>query len=352
MIRMSVLTLSVLFVLSGLSFSEAAFASGYGDHIPGDSTNKGKGNARKNNNVDVWGVNGHPLNQEPYFGNIDLQLSLIKEAGMSYYRIDIAHDEKGVVSGEYLARFKTLIQKAAEQHITLIPVLFPPDSATLYGLPDTAAAYEAGRVLGNGFAKQYGRLFTYYELGNENDARVLKDPPGDGSDTAQYEHSRYVLLAGWFKGMIAGIKGMDEDAKFIISNSGWNRYAYFDVLKAEGVRFDIMGYHWYDGVEGLRSVLKKLRTDYADQTVWFTEINRRGGGSTGTRIQKREVCKELSLIRRAGKNIRGAFIYELFDQPHAAVSESSYGLFGWEHYHDSAKPKGMTTALQKIVFKK
>jgi hypothetical protein len=148
--------------------------------------------------------------------------------------------------------------------------------------------------------------------------------------------------------MIAGIRGIDQDAKFIVSNSGWNRYAYFDVLRSEGVKYDILGYHWYDGVPRLRRLLKKLTTSYAGQTVWFTEVNRRGGSSTGFNRQKRDVIKELRLIRDAGKNIRGAFIYELFDEPYYSSVEGSYGIFGWQHYPDTTRPKPIAVKLRGL----
>jgi len=71
-----------------------------------------------------------------------------------------------------------------------------------------------------------------------------------------------------------GIKSVDPAAKMVVSNAGWMHYAYFEVLARQGVKIDVIGYHWYESAGDLKDVLDILRTEYAGKPVWFTEVNR------------------------------------------------------------------------------
>jgi len=301
----------------------------------------------------AWGVNGHPLNQAAYFDNIGLQLRMLRSMGMSYYRVDMAHDENGAIAEWTKHRFDELIKKAADDHITIIPLIFPMELKALYQLPDPGIAYDKGLILGNGFASRYGRYFHYYELGNENDGDLIVRPPGDGADTSQYDMVKLKLLAGFLRGMADGIRHKEPDARIIISNAGWRHYAYFDLLEREGVKFDIIGYHWYDDIPNLRKVLRKLKRNYADKTVWFTEINMRGGSIVDSNSrQKKLINSYIRVIKHAGRNIQGCFMYELFDQPTLPPDQRTYGIFQWQRPGDSVSLKPAANVIKKWTGRK
>lgn len=279
----------------------------------------------------AWGVNGHPLSQEAYRGNIDSQIAVIKALGLSYYRIDMAHYSNGVIDSTEAERFFRLRQLASQRAVTLVPIIFLPDAKAIYEL-DSATAYEKGRAVGQGFAHNYKSYFHYYELGNEYDIDVLKKPEGDGSDTSHYDMGRFKILASALRGMSDGVKQEDTGCRVIISNAGWMHYAYFQLLEQAGVRFDIIGYHWYEDVRHLRTVLEALNMYFPAKPVWFTEINARNDGvGYSYRHQRARVRKYLKVIRRRGRTVSGFFTYELFDEPANPTSkERSYGLVSWK----------------------
>lgn len=298
----------------------------------------------------AWGANGHPLNQEAYWDNIDSQMAVLRTIGLKYYRVDMAHDGEGVLNSLGAARFFRLQESAARNNITLIPVIFPPEAGMLYGL-DTTTAYERGLAIGKGFAYNYGRYFSYYELGNENDGDILKQPVRDGSDSAHYDMARLRILASVLKGMSDGVKQEDSDALVIISNAGWMHYAYFQLLEHEGVRFDIIGYHWYQDLEHLREVLISLDVYFPGKPVWFTEVNA-WNDQTGYsyNYQKVRVKQYIDIIRRKGKNVKGLFIYELFDEPaHALANERSYGLISWKEPYKTFSYKPLALMLKALL---
>ncbi|HVV05031.1 MAG TPA: glycosyl hydrolase [Puia sp.] len=279
----------------------------------------------------VWGANGHPINQEAYWGNMELQMEVMRNIGLHYYRVDMPYAGDGVLDSLSAARLDRLHALAVSSDITIVPVVFLPEARILYGM-DSVTAYRSGFVAGSGFAHRYKGYFSYYEMGNEYDGDVMKLPAGDGSDTAHYDRSRIRILGSALKGMSDGIRREDAKAGIIVSNAGWMHYAYFRLLEDEGVQFDIIGYHWYEDAKYLKTALDALNFYFPGRPVWFTEVNARNKGTGySPRYQKNHVKKYIKVIRRRGKNIMGFFIYELFDQPaHGEPRERSYGLVSWE----------------------
>jgi len=127
-----------------------------------------------------------------------------------------------------------------------------------------------------------------------------------------------------------GIKSVDPAAKMVVSNAGWMHYAYFEVLARQGVKIDVIGYHWYESAGDLKDVLDILRTEYAGKPVWFTEVNRRySGAGPAMGLKPGALKKYIRTIRNRGTNVRGFFVYELFDQPTATEGERGYGMIAW-----------------------
>lgn len=278
----------------------------------------------------VWGANGHPINQEAYWGNMEAQMEALKSIGLSYYRVDMPYSKDGVLDSLAAGRLDRLHELAVGNGITIVPIIFLP-GPILYEM-DPETAYKSGFAAGSGFVHRYKDLFHYYEMGNENDADVLKPPAGDGSDTAQYDMARVRILCSALKGMSDGVRQEDAKASIIVSNAGWMHYAYFQLLEQEGVRFDIIGYHWYEDVRHLGAALDALNRYFPAKPVWFTEINARNNGEGYSyHHQMARVRRYLKMIRRRGKTVTGFFIYELFDQPaNLASKERSYGLVSWK----------------------
>src|SRR5260370_41861728 len=70
----------------------------------------------------IWGANGHPLVSYPGT-SIEQQLDLLKDLGMTSYRVDVREQ-----SASNLAGLAELIRQAKKRGIEILPVLvFPKD---------------------------------------------------------------------------------------------------------------------------------------------------------------------------------------------------------------------------------
>ena len=294
-----------------------------------------------------WGANGHPIYQEAYFNNLPLQFAALRRAGLSFYRVDMAAREDGTIPPAVNDRFYRLLKMAVDSSVTLIPVLPLVSTDTLYTLTaDTA--YQRGLATGRGFAAAYGKYFSYYELGNEDDLKVMIQPAGDGSEVYHYDLDKLKILAACLRGMSQGIREVNSQAGIIISNGGWRHYMYFDLLEKEGVVWNIIGYHWYEDAKNLRPVLRVLRSWYPDKRVWFTEINSRSEGMEQNAHQLRMLQKDIKAIQRLGSTVDALFFYELLDEPATAPREAHYGIYSWDRRYDSVLPKPMLEVIRKV----
>lgn len=283
----------------------------------------------------IWGANGHPNNQVQYFGNVDAQLDLIREMGMSWYRVDMGTTRNGELTGGNLTRFNELMTKSQQRGITVLPVLINQEwQASNYTRDD---AYYVGAILGNGFATRYGSYFHTYELGNEEDGYSLKytlrsdgvtRDYWSGANTTDYDPALFEKTYYFYNGMIEGIRAVDPTAKFIVNCSGWQHYAFFTLLNMHNVQYDIIGYHWYDDNPTVFSqVLDQLANFHKD--VWFTELNRRGGDTVGTYSQTSDFIYNYLNVLETRPFVKSVFVYELFNEDGQAGAEGIYGLTYW-----------------------
>lgn len=298
----------------------------------------------------AWGVNGHPLTQEAYKGNIDLQLSLIQKVGMTWYRVDVPVDTSGVVRQPAL--MDELLQKAKVKGISILPMVYLTgwDKST-----DETDAFRRGRKIGFGFATTYASAFQYYEMGNEEECKLLKG--GNGDKASDYNLPKFSLLAAFLRGMNEGIKSADPEARTIINNSGWLHYGYFQLLKDYKVNYDILGLHWYSDMGDLNNAkgngdVLAIMASFG-KPVWITEINRRNGSwnngsNSGESDQVNWINRYICQLNQR-QYVGAFFVYELFDEPVFASTdpaESAYGIVSWDTPYSGYTPKSVMTALQ------
>lgn len=273
----------------------------------------------------IWGATGHPNNQVQYYGNVDAQLDLIQEMGMTQYRVDMGANRNGELIGDNLTRFNELMTKCQPRGITVLPVLINNEWwAANYTRDD---AYYVGAILGNGFATRYGSYFHTYELGNEEDLYCLVGNVS-GASTSQYDPVKFEKTYYYLNGMIEGIKAVDPTAKFIINCGGWYHYGFFTLLNQHNVQYDIIGYHWYDDNPGAFSdVLNQLASFNKD--VWFTELNSRSGDTVGTYSQTSDFVYNYLNVLETRSFVKSVFVYELFNEDGQKSPEGIYGLTYW-----------------------
>lgn len=283
-----------------------------------------------------YGINGHPLGTEAYRSvSAKTQINILKSLGMKIYRIDVMSQvATGEITVPYL--YQPIKTAADAAGITLLPMLYP---RTLdFGLSEIDS-YHRGRVLGDRFAKKYKDHFTYYNLANELDNRIIY-PGKSGRSVSDYDIKKFKIAAAYLKGMDDGIKSKDPDAKTMI-DANWMHYQFLLMLQSHGVRFDIVAYHWYDDMERLAlenyniSDMTKFLSSKFSKPIWFTEIGfRNETGKRSEAEQKRFLDSFLTKCKN-NKQVKAAIIYQLFDEPEKAGLEAFYGIYKWQNPYTS-----------------
>lgn len=279
-----------------------------------------------------YGVNGHPLGTVPYTSvSAKTQINLLKSMGMNIYRIDVmSRLDNGYITVPHL--YKPLKEAADAAGVTLLPMLYPRDFDIHLS---ESKAYQRGRTLGDRFARRYANDFTYYNLGNELDLKCLLSPSLSGASSSHYDMKRFKTVAAYLKGMNDGIKSKDPDAKTII-NANWMHFEYLLMLERFGVKFDIVGYHWYDEMERLAlknhkiSDITTFLSSKFKKPIWFLEVGMRN--SSGTRTEAEQKAFFDSFLAKCRKNpqVKAAIIYQLYDEPQKGSGlEANYGIFKW-----------------------
>jgi hypothetical protein len=272
----------------------------------------------------------------------------MKETGLNVYRIDMPAKPNGELADIELSRFKELMEKASENGIQILPLLTANNwKENRYTDND---AYTLGYELAHGFANRYGSYFSCYALGNELEGYALKQENGNYHDGSSYEKDydpqKFKKLAYYLKGLSEGIKSVDPNAKIIFNCGGWKHYGFFEGLKKYNIKYDIIGYHWYDdNKKALTQVLNKLSTYKKD--VWITEFSRRNGSldtdGAGTGLkQQEEFTKDYLQILSSKSFIKAIFFYELLDEPAHPASEAHYGFTSWT-------PQGRTFSHKPVL---
>lgn len=278
----------------------------------------------------AWGINGHPEADPAYFSNVPLQFSLIKQLQVGYYRFDVGFDNNGQAVS-YAGNFSTLLSEAVANNIQLVPTINILSPAQLWAL-SADSAFTIGQQYGQNCSSVYGSYFNYYQLGNEEDIALLPATGVDGNNPSSYDPVKLAILASFFKGMIQGIKLEDPTARIIINCGGWYHYGYFLALNQAGVPYDILGYDWYADLGNYKKVLDSLQVKFPTTTVWFTECN--DGNDVYPENDSAQNATIESYIQNLDQtsNIKGFFIYELFDEPDKADSseyEANLGMLNW-----------------------
>lgn len=306
----------------------------------------------------IYGINGHPLTQESYVNNIDLQIKLLKDLNSNFYRIDLAIDSNGFVINE--AKFLSTVNKLRKNAITVLPVLI--FNRNIYNYNNSDEAYRKGLVYGMNFAKRYKNYFDYYEVGNEEGINVIVGPHVDGDIINHYDPAKPKKVMPYFKGVCEAIKKADPNAKIII-NEGWVHYGFFDLLKMYKVKYDIIGYHAYSDMgdvnrarKNFGNVLDTLNRKFGKR-IWVTEFNVRNGSSLKDDSAQRSWFIRNLKTMHSSKFVDAVFIYELLDQPafdnpqspYNNPAEAYYGLVVWSNKYSSTVKKPLFNYYKSFI---
>lgn len=302
------------------------------------------------------GVNGHPMNQAPYtYTSPEEQINLIKNLGMNVYRIDLPLNSNGEVNVP--PRLERLKKAADAAGVTLLPMIAAPNLENFKY--DEGYYYRKGHAIGSKFAKNYGNLFTYYNIGNELDNKCILSSSKAGDKSEHYDMKKFRRIAACLRGMNDGIKVYDKTAKTMI-NASWMHYRYLSMIEDLGIRFDIVAYHWYDEMEKIAKDsyniddFTKFLSSKFKKPIWFTEMGVRDNTGTGSRSEQYQTSFFNSFITKCRNNpqVQAIIIYELFNEPHLSyVQEQHYGIYKWVTNYTKYAPKSFTTAALKSLAK-
>jgi hypothetical protein len=287
----------------------------------------------------IWGINGHPITNLDYaVGSIPHQIELLKEHQLEYYRIDITTTDDGTIN-TYPAKFDELLKVTAEKGIKILPVIKIDKQLDDYS-HTAEQAYSLGRKQVNGFITKYGDGFDYYELGNEQENRIIyKDT--NGMRVEDYDPLKFEVLVAYFKGMIDGIKTISPKAKIMITG-GWLHWGYFEFLEQQKLDYDIISWHWYSNMGSMYkakygggNMIDSLKTKF-NKPIWITEINKKDG-SLGETYEEQAYWVEYFIGElHKQPNINAFILYELYDEPNlydqkwAGPGEASYGIVSFK----------------------
>ncbi len=284
----------------------------------------------------IWGVNGHPVTSKDYLNaSIDQQLSLLQQFQMNYYRFDIRLDSQGNVI-LYEKEFDELLLKAEKHNIDLMPVVLINLFLDDYRISE-AEAFRRGETQMKGFVSKYGKNIKVYNLGNEQDLRLILDHR-TGENTSDYDLEKFKIVASYFKGMISGIKQINPNAKTLINSSNNLHFGYLRLLENYQVNYDILGFHWYSFTRGSEKILKNslnLLSQEFNHPIWITEINRRDGSYMDFENNQPNLINSYISVIKTNPKVKAFFIYELFDEPslyglNKLFEQSEYGLYKME----------------------
>lgn len=302
----------------------------------------------------IWGINGHPVTSKDYMKtSIDDQFLMLQQHQLNYYRFDVRLDLDGNVTW-YKDEFEELFSKSIDYDIHLMPVILINLFFDDYTISEQEA-YRRGKNQMLNFVKKYGHRIKVYNLGNEQDLRLIK-PNKTGQLMSDYDLDKFEIVAAYFKGMIDGIKQVDPTAKTLINSSNNVYFGFYELLNEYQIDYDILGFHWYSYTYGsekiLRDALRTLSAQF-DKPIWITEINRKHGSYRDFEQRTPHLINSYLEAISSIPKVQALFIYELIDQPslrgtNKEFEQSEYGIFRWKN-STQLEPKAISNLLKMSI---
>ena len=289
-----------------------------------------------------FGVNGHPLNDGSYAGSLEKQIAELKMLGLTTYRVNV-----NPAFADKYERLSQLIAIAKQQGIQILPTIVI--KAKDYS--DEHAAHDDAKSKTYSLVKQFAGNLAIWELGNEYDLYCL-DKGSSGASPADYDTGKYNVVRGILRGMLEGLHEANPSASSIIETSKSDNYpvdsGFLQRLIEDGVRFDMIGYHYYDKdghvpttKGGTRTSALKILHDGFRKPIWITEFDKSSSGpnvgpSADSKAQGEALSRAMSEIAAEADryDVVNADIYELLNQPEILTqpgvkpNQAQFGILG------------------------
>jgi len=277
----------------------------------------------------IWGVDGHPTVPEYTDLGAASQVSLAKELGCSYYRVDVRDTTNPYSVPAAEAPIDEMLPIATAQGLKLLPILYSPIDIfdpTLSPSDVYTACYNRGLQ----FAQKYLGQFDCVEIENELDGKCIL-PGNNGNSIADYDDSaplyKFSRCKAAARGLADGVRAGDPTVKRAVGTAGWFHYGFVDGLLADGATFEVMVVHWYSNSGSITQAVAGW-SSYG-KPLWITEMDRYQGSYAGTEADQASAVERQACEMGNLPNVQAVFVYELLDEPRLASSsptEAAYGL--------------------------
>jgi Domain of unknown function (DUF4214)/Glycosyl hydrolase catalytic core len=277
----------------------------------------------------IWGVNGHPLVSYPGV-SIEEQLDAVHDLGLTSYRVDLQGEDQAGGLAELVAEGK-------KRGIEILPAVTPRfdlDKETPEAL--RKQSYDLAFALVSRFKGD----IKVWELGNELEnyailrrceshdsgmPRLCIFGDASGNSPSDYSKARWAKASAVLKGLTEGAHAADPSVRRAIGTAGWGHVGAFQLMKADGIDWDISIWHMYG--EDPEWAFKEL-SQY-EKPIWVTEYNNPRGSENGKEEQVKGLIKTMTRLSELEKvyEVEAAHIYELMDEPYWGEGyESVMGL--------------------------
>jgi hypothetical protein len=200
-----------------------------------------------------FGINGHPFTELAYSNsagvNFATQINLVQNAGLKWYRVDVAAPSSG---GDY-SQMDLLLATAQTGGVQLLPVLVPVVNR---GTDTLAELYSESYSGAFNIVNRYKASIHVWELSNEEDvysAYRYGDPYNggvwhwgspNGDVVADYYPPRLAISEAILHGLADGTRAADPTSVRII-NFAWLHTGFIQAVEEDAIPYDIVGIHWY-----------------------------------------------------------------------------------------------------------
>lgn len=286
------------------------------------------------------GIGGHTFTQAAYNDiPADNQLELLKELNVRVYRFDIGSNTL------FLGKWIDFAHELKKNNIEPLALLVPPGKRNPKA--DLNEVESSAREYAFNVARKMKDCVQYWDIDNELDGWAIlhkgdmmadgniynfNPPAGDQKDN--YEDARYQFAMHRIKGLIAGVRAADPNAKVMVNSAGWHHFGFIDRLVQDGVAFDILGWHWYSEMGNLDEAKYRKNLVVMDRLLsygkplWITENNYRPGGAPEQEVRQAEYfANTVERMKKLFPKVRVYCVYELLDEPYFGAT-TPYGNYG------------------------
>ena len=302
-----------------------------------------------------WGVCAHPIGN-PYYADYEKQFEIMQQNHLTTYRMDVMLTEN--TETRTITETRKLVELAKKRGIAIRPIL---QVAFFWGDRTDAGHYKSGdqqALYQQGFDRTYNfvRLFKDdirdWEFANEVNLRVSNERHeplfGYGWEAKEFDTSEMKDWSYVFKGMSDAITRVNANygskLRRVLGTTSTN-FGFIDYMQAQGVAYDVLGYHYYAKLEDdpynawskatpPYNLFKKLGS--YGKPVHFTEVNafeiydrRYENKDDADYTQKgyKSLARTIGFLRnQTDMKLEEVDLYELVDEPTLKGAEAKFGL--------------------------